>query len=74
MKTRLMLLVLLTIACPLTAMAQDATTRPADAVAGRRPGRNHLLPDLATTAQTAALSGDPPRRPTRRAGGFAGDL
>jgi hypothetical protein len=30
MKTRWTLLVLLTIACPLTAMAQDATTRPAD--------------------------------------------
>ena len=34
MKTPLTLLVLLMIACPLTATAQDATTRPADAAAG----------------------------------------
>jgi hypothetical protein len=34
MKTRLTLFVLLMIACPLTTMAQDATSRPADATAG----------------------------------------
>jgi hypothetical protein len=37
MKARLALLVLLTIACPVTAIAQEATTRPADNGAATRP-------------------------------------
>ena len=44
MKARLTLLVLLTIACPVTAMAQEATTRPADAMAAGDPAGVVFLP------------------------------